>query len=291
MPVTTVPNPCIENVRSIGSRVAPPSRGRVTCVDASRSAARRSSSPAPVRADTEITGACSRNDPATSSRTSRRTSSNVSSSTRSDLVRTTMPCSTCRRRQMSKCSRVCGITDSSAATIRSTQSSPPTPASIVFTNRSWPGTSTNATVSPSSTVWAKPSSIVMPRSFSSLSRSGSIPVSACTSALLPWSMCPAVPTTMCICDSSSAAVPGSREDSDHLLPPGPFTSAWTLLFLPRGLLDLPALLGRAFALIRLRPGLAAGRASPPHRRPRRRGCLPVRDRSGGARGPRERPAP
>src|SRR5262245_50565707 len=37
--------------------------------------------------------------------------------------------------------------------------------------------------------------MVMPRSFSSFSRSGSVPVRARTSALLPWSMCPAVPTT------------------------------------------------------------------------------------------------
>jgi hypothetical protein len=34
----------------------------------------------------------------------------------------------------------------------------------------------------------------MPRSFSSFSRSGSVPVRARTSALLPWSMWPAVPT-------------------------------------------------------------------------------------------------
>ena len=43
--------------------------------------------------------------------------------------------------------------------------------------------------------WAKPRSMVIPRSFSSLSRSGSIPVSARTRVDLPWSMWPAVPTT------------------------------------------------------------------------------------------------
>ena len=42
--------------------------------------------------------------------------------------------------------------------------------------------------------WAKPSSMVMPRRFSSGSRSVSMPVSALTSDVLPWSMCPAVPT-------------------------------------------------------------------------------------------------
>ncbi len=36
----------------------------------------------------------------------------------------------------------------------------------------------------------------MPRRFSSSSRSASIPVSAFTNAVLPWSMCPAVPTMM-----------------------------------------------------------------------------------------------
>ena len=40
-----------------------------------------------------------------------------------------------------------------------------------------------------------PSSMVTPRSFSSGRRSGSVPVSALTSADLPWSMCPAVPRT------------------------------------------------------------------------------------------------
>ena len=46
------------------------------------------------------------------------------------------------RRQMSKCSRVCGLMDSSAAITSSTRSMPPTPASMLRTKRSWPGTST-----------------------------------------------------------------------------------------------------------------------------------------------------
>src|SRR5690349_4281896 len=37
--------------------------------------------------------------------------------------------------------------------------------------------------------------MVRPRSCSSGRRSGSMPVSALTRLLLPWSMCPAVPTT------------------------------------------------------------------------------------------------
>ena len=43
---------------------------------------------------------------------------------------------------------------------------------------------------------ANPRSIVMPRRFSSGNRSVSIPVSAWTSAVLPWSICPAVPMTI-----------------------------------------------------------------------------------------------
>src|SRR5678815_2465494 len=44
---------------------------------------------------------------------------------------------------------------------------------------------------------ANPMSMVMPRSCSSLKRSVLTPVSALTSAVLPWSMWPAVPTTTC----------------------------------------------------------------------------------------------
>ena len=42
---------------------------------------------------------------------------------------------------MWKCSRVWGITDSSAATTSSTASMPWAPASMLRTKRSWPGTS------------------------------------------------------------------------------------------------------------------------------------------------------
>ena len=73
---------------------------------------------------------------------------------------------------------------------------PVAPATIWRTNFSCPGTSTTPIVRPlGSSRRAKPSSMVTPRSFSSGSRSGSVPVSALTSADLPWSMCPAVPRT------------------------------------------------------------------------------------------------
>src|SRR5258706_2056363 len=62
--------------------------------------------------------------------------------------------------------------------------------------RTCPGTSMNEIPAPdASVVCAKPRSIVRPRRFSSANRSGSVPVSASTSELLPWSTCPAVATT------------------------------------------------------------------------------------------------
>ncbi len=76
----------------------------------------------------------------------------------------------CSSRQISKCSRVCGITDSSAATTSSTRSIPPAPASMFLTKRSWPGTSTNAQVDVAVTLeMREPRSMVMPRACSSLS--------------------------------------------------------------------------------------------------------------------------
>jgi len=73
-------------------------------------------------------------------------------------------------------------------------STPAAPATIVRTNRSCPGTSTMpASVPDGRERRANPSSIVIPRSFSSFSRSGSVPVSARTRELFPWSMWPAVP--------------------------------------------------------------------------------------------------
>ena len=97
------------------------------------------------------------------------------------------------------CSRVCGITPSSAATTRMHPSIPVAPATIVLTKFSWPGTSTMPTSMSAITHGAKPSSIDMPRSFSILSRSVSQPVRSLTNAVLPWSICPAVPSVTLCC--------------------------------------------------------------------------------------------
>ena len=81
---------------------------------------------------------------------------------------------------------------------------------MFFVNRSWPGTSTNASSAPDGrTLDAKPRSIVRPRAFSSAKRSGSVPVSARTSDDLPWSTWPAVATT-CTRGDGTVAVVTSR---------------------------------------------------------------------------------
>lgn len=197
VPVTTLPNPFIANDRSTGSRIDCRDARSATRPANSRSTPRNSSIPSPVRALTPTTGAPSRNDPATNSSTSISTNSINSPSTKSDFVITTTPVRNPNSRQMSKCSLVCGFTDSSAATTSITKSIPVAPATIVFTNRSCPGTSTNpARTPPPNSNGANPSSIEIPRRFSSASLSVSTPVNAAASAVLPWSMCPAVPTIM-----------------------------------------------------------------------------------------------
>ena len=148
VPVTTVPNPFIVNARSIGSRagaVDRPRRRRARRLRRERGAQRVE--PVAGASPTRRSPARrSRNEPfdelarlpAAPARASRRRPGRSWSAT-------TMPRGMRSSRQMSKCSRVCGITDSSAATTSSTQSMPPTPASMFCTKRSWPGTSTNAT--------------------------------------------------------------------------------------------------------------------------------------------------
>ena len=154
--------------------------------------------PALVTEETSAMGASARKVSDKYSETSSRTSSSQSASTISTLVRTTIPCLIFRSEQISRCSRVCGMTPSSAAITRATRSIPVAPATIFLTNFSWPGTSTIPSILPSGKArWAKPSSMVIPRSFSSFKRSVSIPVSALISDVFPWSMWPAVPRIIC----------------------------------------------------------------------------------------------
>src|SRR5712692_4654329 len=140
----------------------------------------------PVSAYTGTIGAPSRVVDFSCSSTSSRTSSSHSSSTRSIFVSATTPRRTRSRSRIARCSRVCGMTPSSAATTSRAASMPPTPASIFLIKLSWPGTSTMLTSRPPGSInQAKPRSMVMPRSFSSAKRSGSMPVNTLTRVDFP----------------------------------------------------------------------------------------------------------
>ena len=160
---------------------------------ANLSACLSSSRPLPVTALVRTIGASARQVPVTMSRTSSSTRSSQSSSTRSHFVSAMTPHGNRRSFRISRCSRVCCLMESSAATTSKTASIPVAPASIFRTKRSWPGTSTTPKRCGGTSKWAKPSSIVMPRFCSSGSRSVSTPVNARISEVFPWSMWPAVP--------------------------------------------------------------------------------------------------
>jgi hypothetical protein len=85
---------------------------------------------------------------ASSAAMSARTWARRSAGTRSALLRATLAWRTPSSSTMSRCSRVCGITPSSAATTSSAWSMPTAPAAMVWTKRSWPGTSMKPSTSP-----------------------------------------------------------------------------------------------------------------------------------------------
>ncbi len=205
VPVTTSPLPRTVNDRSIHSRTgdsASPSGSRAT----SRSRAARSSpSPAPVRA---LTATASTSPRVLARIRSRACAVAGPGSATSHRVTTSSPCRTPRASTAARCSADWGIQPPSAATTNSTAGTGPTPASMVGTNLSCPGTSTNASRAPDGrSVHAKPRSMVRPRRRSSARRSGWVPVSAWISVLLPWSTCPAVAMTRMITAPPRAAPP------------------------------------------------------------------------------------
>ena len=215
VPVTTVPKPSTENTRSMGRRKGM----RRFFSDACRTSSRRfffsSGRPSPVRAETAWTGLPSRKVPAVWAFTSSRTISTHSGSTMSHLVNTTRPSRMPSRERMPRCSTVWGMKPSSAATTSMARSMPPAPASMFLMNFSCPGTSTMPAWEPSSkSRWAKPSSMVMPRFFSSVRRSVSMPVSALTSRVLPWSTWPAVPMITCF-TAAPPLRPPQRPEAPH----------------------------------------------------------------------------
>ena len=200
VPVTTVPAPLMLNTRSTGRRRREPAFARRVVRAARVRASCSSGSPAPVRLDTGTISASAKGVPARRPRTSSAMNSAHSSSTRSVFVSATTQVRMPRSSSTARCSSVCGMMPSSAAMQRSARSMPVDPAIIWRTKRSWPGTSTTPSTVPSGSARrAKPSSMVMPRCFSSARRSGSVPVKASTSDDLPWSIWPAVPSTRSVC--------------------------------------------------------------------------------------------
>jgi len=185
VPVTTVPLPLMANTRSSHSRTPLRGSGRGRRAASLPSAATRSGRPWPVSALT-ATASILVWPRLVSAILSVACRSAGAGSARSARVTTRIPWRTPRASIAARCSADWGFQPSSAATTNITAGAGPAPASMLDTNRSCPGTSTNAISSPDgSVVHAKPRSMVMPRRRSASQRSGSIPVSARTSMDFP----------------------------------------------------------------------------------------------------------
>ena len=175
-----VPNPARVKTRSMGNRGRYTSKcGGQVCKLASM-AIFNSSIPSPVLAETFTNFASCKVVPAVSFRTSFSIKVNHSGSvTRSVFVRTRIPVAIPNKSIIARCSRVWGITPSSAETTIKTASIPPIPASMFSIKSRCPGTSTIPTSSPPGSFnQAKPRSMVICLFCSSLRRSGLIPVRA-----------------------------------------------------------------------------------------------------------------
>ena len=147
VPVTTVPLPATLKTRSIAKRNCRPCcASRPILPAAAARAARSVSIPSPESADTGSRSIPARPVVPSSSRTLSVTSSTRCGVTRSILVIAAMPRRTDSNSTILRCSIVWGMTPSSAATASRTKSMPHTPASMLRTNRSCPGTSTNPMV-------------------------------------------------------------------------------------------------------------------------------------------------
>ena len=136
VPVTTVPTPLIVKQRSIGRRGAASvvsararqaSQQAATC---SSSAASRSSIPAPVLDDTGTIDASANTVSERKSSTSSSASSIISLSARSHIVSATTMCVTPNSSSTCTCSRVCGITPSTADTTNTATSMPVAPCTM-----------------------------------------------------------------------------------------------------------------------------------------------------------------
>ena len=200
VPVTTVPKP-VQHERPVDREArALPRAGAAGTVEERDSSARSRSSPSPVRDETGTSGALREERAARRARAiSSATTSRSSGVDQVGLGQHDDARAGCRAgEQMARCSRVCGL----HAVVRRHDEqhrvdAPRRRRPCGARSARGPARRRSETSPPGRQPResAKPRSIVMPRRFSSWRRSGSVPVSAWTSALLPWSMCPAVPTT------------------------------------------------------------------------------------------------
>ncbi|CUI81837.1 Uncharacterised protein [Achromobacter xylosoxidans] len=150
VPVTTVPWPASVKTRSTANRNRPaPSRAPSACAASSRCCLSRATPASPARAaHTSNRGASCRNVAAANAAISPRTAASRAASARSALVNATAPRATPSSARIARCSRVCGMTPSSAATTSRPKSMPLAPAAMVCTSFSWPGTSMKPSTSP-----------------------------------------------------------------------------------------------------------------------------------------------
>ena len=134
VPVMTVPAPRMLNTRSTGWRMALPRCSASAFLLTFASAARTSSTPSPVRLEQGTMGASANGVVASRARTSSVTSSTQSGSHRSILVSATTQVGTPSVCRTARCSRVWGMTPSSAAMTSRATSMPVDPAIIWRTN-------------------------------------------------------------------------------------------------------------------------------------------------------------
>ncbi|HTQ76624.1 MAG TPA: hypothetical protein VMI15_01235 [Burkholderiales bacterium] len=146
VPVTTSPAPAMVKQRSTLMRKLPRAARTAVARAAASRCARRAARFSPVAEETANTGEPASAVPSSSAPISAAASRARSAGTRSILVSATAPRATPSRSRIERCSRVCGIGPSSAATTSSARSIPATPASMLCTKRSWPGTSTKPIV-------------------------------------------------------------------------------------------------------------------------------------------------
>nr|WP_255448359.1 hypothetical protein [Telmatospirillum sp. J64-1] len=130
VPVTTTPAPARVKARSTASRNPPSALRRVMAAFSDRQE-EMTSTPRPSRTEVRMIGASARPVPDSRARMSAVTAARRSSSTKSALVRATIPCDRPSRSRICRCSTVWGITPSSAATTSKAKSRPETPASML----------------------------------------------------------------------------------------------------------------------------------------------------------------